>query len=90
MTLKELMERAGTTNQGYSIAYLKDAMREVNMMIEDNVVSSKADVIKDQRFYSFPTNFISLKNVMIYDSDETEYIKIARVLETDSVDEDLS
>ena len=75
MTLKELMERAGTTNQGYSIAYLKDAMREVNMMIEDNVVSSKADVIKDQRFYSFPTNFISLKNVMIYDSDETEYIK---------------
>ena len=39
MTLKELMERAGTTNQGYSIAYLKDAMREVNMMIEDNVVS---------------------------------------------------
>ena len=90
MTLKELMERAGTTNQGYSIAYLKDAMREVNMMIEDNVVSSKADVIKDQRFYSFPTNFISLKNVMIYDGDETEYVKIARVLETESVDEDLT
>jgi len=90
MTLKELMERAGTTNQGYSIAYLKDAMREVNMMIEDNVVSSKADVIKDQRFYSFPTNFISLKNVMIYDDDETEYVKIARVLETESVDEDLT
>jgi|TARA_B100001964_G_scaffold232212_1_gene287756 chemotaxis methyl-accepting protein methylase len=90
MILKELMERAGTTNQGYSIAYLKDAMREVNMMIEDNVVSSKADVIKDQRFYSFPTNFISLKNVMIYDDDETEYVKIARVLETESVDEDLT
>ena len=90
MTLKELMERAGTTNQGYSIAYLKDAMREVNMMIEDNVVSSKADVIKDQRFYSFPTNFISLKNVMIYDADETEYVKIARVLDTDNVDEDLT
>ena len=90
MTLKELMERAGTTNQGYSIAYLKDAMREVNMMIEDNVVSSKANVIKDQRFYSFPTNFISLKNVMIYDDDETEYVKIARVLETESVDEDLT
>ena len=90
MTLKELMERAGTTNQGYSIAYLKDAMREVNMMIEDNVVSSKADVVKDQRFYSFPTNFISLKNVMIYDADKTEYVKIARVLDTDNVDEDLT
>ena len=90
MTLKELMERAGTTNQGYSIAYLKDAMREVNMMIEDNVVSSKANIVKDQRYYSFPTNFISLKDVMVYDSSETEYVKIARVLDTDNVDEDLT
>tara|TARA_Y100000310_G_C20180064_1_gene577693 strand:+ start:265 stop:537 length:273 start_codon:yes stop_codon:yes gene_type:complete len=90
MTLKELMERAGTTNQGYSIAYLKDAMREVNMMIEDNVVSSKANVVKDQRYYSFPSNFISLKNVMVYDTAETEYVKIARVLETDNVDADLT
>jgi len=90
MTLKELMERAGTTNQGYSIAYLKDAMREVNMMIEDNVVSSKANVVKDQRYYSFPDNFISLKNVMVYDTAETEYVKIARVLETDNVDADLT
>ena len=90
MTLKELMERAGTTNQGYSIAYLKDAMREVNMMIEDNVVSSKANVVKDQRYYSFPSNFISLKDVMVYDSSETEYVKIARVLDTDNVDEDLT
>ena len=90
MTLKELMERAGTTNQGYSIAYLKDAMREVNMMIEDNVVSSKANVVKDQRYYSFPANFISLKNVMVYDTAETEYVKIARVLDTDNVDEVLS
>jgi len=90
MTLKELMERSGSTNQGYSIAYLKDAMREVNMMIEDNVVASKANIVKDQRYYSFPANFISLKDVMIYDKDEVEYVKIERVLETKSVDSDLT
>jgi hypothetical protein len=60
------------------------------MMIEDNVVSSKADIVKDQRYYSFPSNFISLKNVMIYDDDETEYVKIARVLDGDTVDPDLT
>ena len=75
MKLKELMERAGSTNQGYSIAYLKDAMREINMMIEDNVVASKADIVKDQRYYSFPDNFVSLKDVMVYDSDEAEYVQ---------------
>ena len=90
MILKELMERAGSTNQGYSIAYLKDSMREINMMIDENVVSSKANIVKDQRYYSFPSNFISLKDVMIYDDDKTEYVKIARVLETDNVDKDLA
>ena len=73
-----------------SIAYLKDAMREINMMIEDNVVASKADIVKDQRYYSFPDNFVSLKDVMIYDSDEAEYVKIERVLDTPNVDSDLT
>jgi hypothetical protein len=88
MTLKELMERAGTTNQGFAIAYLKDAMREINMMIEDNVVNSRADIAKDQRYYSFPANFISLKDVMVYDSDDAKYVKIQRVLDVPDVDSD--
>ena len=88
MTLKELMERAGTTNQGFAIAYLKDAMREINMMIEDNVVNSRADIAKDQRYYSFPANFISLKDVMVYDSDDAKYVKIQRVLDVPNVDSD--
>jgi len=88
MTLKELMERAGTTNQGFTIAYLKDAMREINMMIEDNVVNSRANIAKDQRFYSFPANFISLKDVMVYDSDDAKYVKIQRVLDVPNVDSD--
>tara|TARA_R100000278_G_C5434288_1_gene151347 strand:- start:195 stop:467 length:273 start_codon:yes stop_codon:yes gene_type:complete len=88
MTLKELMERAGTTNQGFAIAYLKDAMREINMMIEDNVVNSRANIAKDQRFYSFPANFISLKDVMVYDSDDAKYVKIQRVLDVPDVDSD--
>tara|TARA_R100000734_G_scaffold5898_1_gene5088 strand:- start:201 stop:473 length:273 start_codon:yes stop_codon:yes gene_type:complete len=88
MTLKELMERAGTTNQGFAIAYLKDAMREINMMIEDNVVNSRANIAKDQRYYSFPANFISLKDVMVYDTDEAKYVKIQRVLDVPNVDSD--
>lgn len=88
MTLKELMERVGTTNQGYAIAYTKDAMREINMMIEDNVALSKATITKGQRFYSFPDDFISLKNVMVYDTTETKYVKIKRTLEVKDVDTD--
>ena len=90
MTLKELMERANSTNQGFAIAYLKDAMREINMMIEDNVVASKANISANQRFYSFPDNFISLKDVMVYDTEEQKYVKINRSLEAETIDEDLT
>tara|TARA_A100001201_G_C4076589_1_gene197529 strand:+ start:372 stop:644 length:273 start_codon:yes stop_codon:yes gene_type:complete len=88
MKFQEFMERVGTTNEGYTKAYLKDAMREINMMIEDNVVSSKADITKDQRFYSFPDDFISLKNVMVYDSANAKYEKIQRTLDVPNVDSD--
>ena len=90
MTLKELMERANSTNQGFAIAYLKDAMREINMMIEDNVVASKANISANQRFYLFPDNFISLKDVMVYDTEEQKYVKINRSLEAETIDEDLT
>jgi hypothetical protein len=89
MKLQEYMERVGTTNIGYGIAYLKDAMREINMMIEDNVVASKADLQKDQRFYSFPPSFVSLKDVMIYDETDKKYRKISRVLDSNEVDGDM-
>ena len=37
MKVKELMERIGTTNFGFTKAFLNDGMREINSMMEESV-----------------------------------------------------
>ena len=88
MTVKELMERVPTSNAGYAIAYINDALREIQGMIDDNIKYAKSNIVKDQRFYSLPTDLVTLKNVMIYDTDETEYVRIPRVIHVESNDGD--
>jgi hypothetical protein len=88
MTVKEVMERVPTTNSGYAMAYINDGLKEIQTMIEDNMVVGTLDLVKNQRYYGFPDDFEVLKEVMIYDTDEGEYIKIQRVLNVATDDKD--
>ena len=53
MTVKEVMERVPTTNSGYAMAYINDGLKEIQTMIEDNMVVGTLDMVKNQRFYCF-------------------------------------
>ena len=39
MKVKEVMERVPTTNSGYAIAYINDALKELQLLIEDNMMA---------------------------------------------------
>ena len=41
MTVKEIMERAGTTETGRAIAYIKDALEEINTISEETISLGK-------------------------------------------------
>ena len=51
MTVKEIMERAGTTETGRALAYIKDAMEEMAVSSETHVKTDDINIIKDQRLY---------------------------------------
>ena len=44
MTVKEIMERAGLTETGRAIAYIKDAIEELNMISETHIRLDKKDI----------------------------------------------
>ena len=46
MKVKELMERVGTTNFGFTKAYINDGMREINEMMEESVSIAKQILLK--------------------------------------------
>ena len=88
MTVKEVMERVPTTNSGYAMAYINDGLKEIQTMIEDNMVVGTLDMVKNQRFYGFPDDFEVLKGVLIYDTDESTYVEIQRIIKVSTDDKD--
>ena len=51
MKVLEIMERAGISQTGRAIAYIKDALDEINMISETHITTQRIDITKDQRYY---------------------------------------
>ena len=82
MKVQELMERAGISQTGRAIAYIKDGLEEINMLAETHVTTQRIDITKDQRFYEFPMDMVKLLDVRCKNHLNTkdEYRTIPRAI----------
>jgi len=80
--VQEIMERAGVTDTGRAIAYIKDALEELNTISETHVTTERIDITKDQRFYSFPNDMIKVLDIRCKNHFNTldEYRSIPRMI----------
>lgn len=80
MTVKELMERVGVTDTGKAIAYVKDALEEINSIAETHIDVARFDIIKDKRFYDLPNEAIQIKEIRCknHRTSKNEYRTIPR------------
>ena len=76
------MERAGVTDTGRAIAYIKDALEELNTISETHVTTERIDITKDQRFYNFPNDMIKVLDIRCKNHFNTldEYRSIPRMI----------
>ena len=78
MTIKEIMERAGTTQTGRAIAYIKDGLDKMAEAIDDNIKESKINIVKGTREYAIPEDLVRLFKVSTLNTDGN-YVKIGRL-----------
>ena len=80
MTVKELMERVGVTDTGKAIAYVKDALEEINSIAETHMATVKLDIVKNKRFYDIPKDAIQIKDIRCknHRTSKNEYRTIPR------------
>ena len=57
------MERAGITETGRAIAYIKDGLDEMNMLAETHVTTQRMDITEDQRYYDIPNDAIKILDI---------------------------
>jgi len=83
MTILEAMERANIKETTLAIAWIKDAIHQIQSSTKEKIKSSKQDVIKsvdsDDNVYILPNDMISLNNVSIKDTSDNKYKKIRRL-----------
>ena len=60
MLVKEFMERVGTKSTGRAIAYLKDAMEDMNIYSETHIEQDNISIVSGQRFYDLPQQMVKM------------------------------
>ena len=82
MTVKELMERAGVTQTGRAIAYIKDGLEDLNIKFETHTNTERIDIAEDKRFYEFPNDMVKLIDIRCKNhlNGKDEYRSIPRML----------
>tara|TARA_R100000808_G_scaffold2267_1_gene9312 strand:- start:4189 stop:4476 length:288 start_codon:yes stop_codon:yes gene_type:complete len=82
MKVQELMERVGMNQTGRAIAYIKDALEEINMISETHITTERIDITQNQRYYDVPKDAIKITSIRAKNHLNTkdEYRKIPRMI----------
>ena len=80
MKVKEVMERAGMRQTGKSIAYIKDALDEMNIESETHIRTTRIDIQSGKRFYQLPNDAVKILDIRCknHENGDSEYRSIPR------------
>ena len=91
MKVKEIMERVGMNSTGRAIAYIKDALDEINTISETHITTERIDITANQRFYKLPNDCLKVLDIRCkhHNNEDSKYRSIPRSIhEPTIVDED--
>ena len=91
MKVKEIMERVGMAETGRALAYIKDALSEMNILSETHINTERIDITEDQRFYDIPNDCVKILDIRCkhHNNEDEKYRSIPRsIYEPSIVDED--
>ena len=82
MNVREIMERTGETVTGRAIAYIKDALEEINLISETHVKTTRYDIAEDKRFYGIPNDAVKVTDIRVKNhlNSKDEYRSIPRMI----------
>ena len=82
MNVKKIMERTGLTETGVAIAYIEDALEELNLISETHVKTTRINVDEEKRLYHIPNEAIQIKDIRMKNhfNSKGEYRSIPRLI----------
>ena len=85
MKVLEIMERVNSRDTNLVIAYIKDAIHQIQSSNEINTEVSKINIVADTRDYDLPAGLISIKTISVLDTDDDNKYKAIRRLRNNPI-----
>ena len=87
MKIQELMERVGVNETGRVLAYVKDAIEEINILTETSTKATRINLIEDTSFYDFPEDMVKVIDIRVKNhlNSKDEYRTIPRMINKPAV-----
>ena len=82
MTVQEIMERVGIKETGKALAYIKDALEEINIISDTHLNRLRVDLKKNQRFYNIPNEALKIIEVRCKNhlNSKDQYRQVPRLI----------
>ena len=82
MKVQEIMERTGILQTGRAIAYIKDALDEMNLLSETHTKTIRIDIESNKRFYDLPNEAVKILDIRCKDQGNAsgKYQSIPRTI----------
>jgi hypothetical protein len=89
MKILEVMERVNSRDTKLVLAYIKDAITQIQSSNEINTKVTKSNIVADTRDYDLPPGLIAIRSVSILDTeDDNKYKGIRRLQSEPNTTED--
>ena len=79
MTVQEIMERAGMEETPLAIAWIKDAIVEIQSSEGHQLSVDTQNVTEDTLEYDLPSDLVALENISLLDTTADQYKTIRRL-----------
>jgi hypothetical protein len=89
MKILEVMERANSRDTKLVLAYIKDAITQIQSSNEINTKVTKSNIVANTRDYDLPPGLIAIRSISILDTeDDNKYKGIRRLQSEPNTTED--
>jgi hypothetical protein len=82
MNVKKIMDRVGLTETGRAIAYIEDALEEINLISETHVKTTRINLELNKRLYDIPNEAVQMKDIRVKNhlNDKNQHRSIPRLI----------
>jgi hypothetical protein len=89
MKVKEMMERARIKNTGKAVAFIKDALEELNLISETHIKTKRINIETNKRFYNIPNSAIKITDIRCknHEGSDNAYKSIPRSINEPEIED---